>query len=205
MRQRVYVSGPYTSNPKANTHHTIQEAQRLLQAGYAPMVPHLTHYWGEVVGQEVNPYEAWLELDLAWVPMADAVVRLPGKSEGSDRETALAKDWGIPVYASVDELLADPPPRSGDPRFHRSLRTLALLHDRKQMDYGSNEDPLANVRASEDWGVPAWVGGLIRGNDKIKRLQAFARRGSLANESAEDAFKDLAVYAILSLILYSEQ
>lgn len=203
-RQRVYVSAPYTSDPVGNTEVAIRAAQQLLEAGYAPLVPHLNYYWGEVVGQEVNSYQTWMELDLAWVPMADALVRLPGDSAGSDEEHALALEWGIPVYDSVEALLENPPPRPGDERFHRALRNLGLLHDRKQMDYGTDQDPLANVRASEDWGVPAWVGALIRGNDKNRRLQTYARRGSLANEGARDSFMDGAVYFILALILYDE-
>ena len=45
---------------------------------------------------------------------------------------------------------------------------------------------------------------MVRANDKVKRLQNFARKGSLANESAEDSFDDLAVYAIIGKVLYRE-
>ena len=93
---------------------------------------------------------------------------------------------------------------TGDARFHALLEEVGRLHDKKQADYGREDDPFANVRASSDWGVPAWVGALIRGTDKIKRLQKAARSGSLANESVEDSMMDLAVYALISLILYRE-
>ena len=81
---------------------------------------------------------------------------------------------------------------------------LVELHDKKALDYGSDEDPLHNVRASEAWDVPAWVGAMIRLNDKVKRLQKLAKRGELANESAIDSFNDIAVYAIIARILYEE-
>src|SRR6266487_1952918 len=59
------------------------------------------------------------------------------------------------------------PARSkGSEAFHALLREIGELHDRKQKDYGSNTDPFANVRASQDFGVPAWVGALVRLNDK---------------------------------------
>lgn len=93
----------------------------------------------------------------------------------------------------------------GDPRFHALLAEIARLHDKKQADYGANTDPFANVRASQEFGVPAWVGALVRLNDKVTRLKAFSRRGSLANESAEDSMMDIAVYALIALILYREQ
>jgi hypothetical protein len=90
-------------------------------------------------------------------------------------------------------------------RFHEILTELGALHDRKQQDYGSGSDPFANVRASTDWGIPPYVGALVRLNDKVKRLQAFARKGSLANESAEDSMRDIAVYAVIALVLYEQE
>jgi hypothetical protein len=84
------------------------------------------------------------------------------------------------------------------------LKETGELHDRKQLDYGAGDDPFANVRASTEWGVPAWVGALIRLNDKVRRLQSFARKGALANESAEDSMRDIAVYAIIALVLYEQ-
>jgi hypothetical protein len=94
--------------------------------------------------------------------------------------------------------------KTGDPRFHEILELLGELHDKKQKDYGRNDDPFANVRGSVEWGIPPWVGALVRATDKIKRLQKEARDGVLSNESAEDSFMDLAVYAIIGLILYRE-
>ena len=94
--------------------------------------------------------------------------------------------------------------QQGDPRFHALLKEMGELHDKKQADYGSATDPFANVRASEAWGIAPWIGALIRLNDKVKRLQAFARKGTLANESAEDSMMDVAVYALIALILYRE-
>lgn len=90
-------------------------------------------------------------------------------------------------------------------KFHGYLREAGELHDAKQEDYGLDSDPFANVRASSEWGIPAWQGAMIRANDKIRRLQTFARKGSLKNESVIDAFMDLAVYAIIGRILYEEE
>lgn len=92
----------------------------------------------------------------------------------------------------------------GDPRFAALLKELDATHSRKQADYGSEKDPFANVRASEDWGIPAWVGALVRLNDKVVRLKSFARNGVLQNESAIDSLTDIAVYALISRILYEE-
>lgn len=90
-------------------------------------------------------------------------------------------------------------------RFHELVEEIAALHDRKQADYGSDSDPFANVRASNEWGVPAWVGAMMRLNDKVVRLKSFAKKGSLANESAADSMRDIAVYALIALVLYEQE
>src|SRR3990167_4090092 len=46
-------------------------------------------------------------------------------------------------------------------RFHDILQELGALHDRKQRDYGRDDDPFANVRASNEWGIEPWVGALV--------------------------------------------
>ena len=93
---------------------------------------------------------------------------------------------------------------AGDPRLHALLATIGELHDRKQQDYGSDSDPFQNLRSAEAFGVPPWVAAMVRLNDKVHRLQRFAAKGSLANESAKDSMLDIAVYALIAHILYEE-
>ena len=88
--------------------------------------------------------------------------------------------------------------------FHALLREAGELHDRKQADYGRGDDPFANVRAAEEWGVQGWVGAMIRLNDKVRRLQNYAASGELHNESALDSFMDIAVYALIARVLYEQ-
>ena len=70
-------------------------------------------------------------------------------------------------------------------KFDQVLADIRALHDKKQADYGKSHDPFANVRASEEFGIPGWVGAMIRANDKMRRLQAAARGQNLRNESVE--------------------
>lgn len=90
-------------------------------------------------------------------------------------------------------------------RFHKILKELGELHDQKSVGYGTDEDPLANVRASAEWGMPAWVGAMVRLGDKLKRLQAYAQKGELPFEAVEDAFRDAAVYAVIGLVLFEQE
>lgn len=89
--------------------------------------------------------------------------------------------------------------------FSNILNELQSLHDKKNLDYGTNDDPYQNVRSSQDWGVAPWKGAMVRLNDKIKRLQKYAMDGKLANEGAEDSFRDIAVYAVIALDLWRQE
>ena len=88
--------------------------------------------------------------------------------------------------------------------FHDVLDEMSELHDRKQSDYGRKDDPFANIRASEDFGIDGWVGAIIRANDKMRRLQKAAGGSTLTNETVEDSLLNLAVYAAIGLVLYRE-
>lgn len=100
---RVYISGPYSSDPEKNTLAAMEAATQVLDAGHAPFLPHLSHYWHSL---HPRPWEAWLRLDLAWVAVADVVYRMPGDSPGADLEVEEALRLGIPVVDSLVTLLA---------------------------------------------------------------------------------------------------
>lgn len=102
-------------------------------------------------------------------------------------------------YPNTDE-----PRHPNSARFHELLAEIGELHDRKQADYGRGDDPFANVRATEEWGQPAWVGAMIRATDKLRRLQTFAVSGTLANEGVMDSFLDLAVYSLIAAVLFEQ-
>lgn len=89
-------------------------------------------------------------------------------------------------------------------RFDEILAEMSRLHSKKGADYGSGTDPYANVRASQEFGIPPWIGALVRLNDKITRLKSFIRNGNLQNESVEDSIRDIQVYAVIMQILYEE-
>ncbi len=206
LRIRVYVAGPISKGDVVeNVRRGIEAGLALLKAGYAPFIPHLSHLANPSALVGTLDYEAWLSLDFSWVAACHAVLRLSGFSEGADREVAFATANRIPVYTSIPELVADLPSYGGDPRFDGWLTKLSRLHARKQHDYGAKTDPFSNVRASQDFGIKPWVGALVRLNDKMNRLKRFAERGTLANESATDSMQDIAVYALIALILYQEE
>lgn len=101
---KVYVAGPITKGDLLlNVRAAVEAADRLLDAGLVPFVPHLNCLWHLV---SPKPYGGWLAYDREWLSVCDYVVRLPGESAGADSEVALAGGLGIPVYHGVDALLA---------------------------------------------------------------------------------------------------
>lgn len=101
---RVYVAGPYTKGDVAvNVRNAFAAADELASLGFAPYVPHATHFFHMLFPR---PYEFWLKLDNEFLPCCHAVVRLRGESSGADKEIDLAKKLGIPVFLSITELVA---------------------------------------------------------------------------------------------------
>jgi len=101
---------------------------------------------------------------------------------------------------------ASKPQHRGHPRFYELLGEMRDIHDHKNHDYAGDGDPLRNFRQCERWGLPAWKGALVRLQDKVSRLEAFARQGELAvaDETVADTLVDLANYALLTRILFEE-
>ena len=104
----------------------------------------------------------------------------------------------------ADKIVQDSPALTP---FMQVIEEIVELHNKKQNDYGRTDigDPFANVRASEDFNIPGWIGAVIRANDKVRRIQKFARGGELVNESVEDSLIDAAVYFMIALCLFREQ
>jgi hypothetical protein len=90
-------------------------------------------------------------------------------------------------------------------QFCLKIIAAAELHARKQQDYGADNDPFYNLRAAREFGITPLTGVLLRMNDKMTRLKAFAQKGRLVNESAEDSLADLAVYATIARVLMDEE
>lgn len=114
-------------------------------------------------------------------------------------------DWpsdGIPKGDGTPDVYVDP--------FADIARELIEIHDRKGKDYGTTGDPYANVRMSEAFGIPAWIGVGIRMNDKMKRLQTAANQYltsgevRLQHEGLIDIARDFAVYGVILEIMIRE-
>ena len=95
----------------------------------------------------------------------------------------------------------------GHPDFYKLLDEIREIHSNKNHDYSGEGDPFRNFKLSEDMGIPAWKGVLVRLSDKFSRLCSFARKEELKvkDENIEDTLKDMAIYALICILLYRER
>ena len=94
---------------------------------------------------------------------------------------------------------------AGHPRFKELLEEIKDLHERKNTNYATEEDPLSNLRKSESFGIPGYMGCLVRMSDKWSRIQELTKgKEDLVGESLKDTLQDLASYSLLCIILLEE-
>jgi hypothetical protein len=104
-RPRVYISGPISSgNRNHNQFQGCEAHKALMLAGFAPLNPIITGNIPFAWDKDV-PHSLWLDCDMPWVEVSDAILRLPGYSVGADAECTHAANCGIPIFYSVEELI----------------------------------------------------------------------------------------------------
>ena len=82
---------------------------------------------------------------------------------------------------------------------------LIELRSKKSHDYGSNGDPMANLRAATEIGLSPVIGVVLRMADKWFRIRSWANGNKLVNDSVRDDFIDIAGYALRAVELLDEQ
>lgn len=89
--------------------------------------------------------------------------------------------------------------------FLELLEELRTLHLSKSADYGSDSDPLANIRQGAEFVcIEPWRGCMVRVADKVQRLKKYCRTGRLMHEGVRDTLLDLAAYSLLAIVLFDE-
>ena len=99
----VYIASSYTKgNCNDNVRQPLLIAEKLVEMGYLPFCPLLTHFWDFL---SPHPYDYWMKLDEGWLKKCDILLRLPGESEGADHEVRLAKLNYIPVVFGMESFM----------------------------------------------------------------------------------------------------
>ena len=127
-----------------------------------------------------------------------------GCCEGTRRPDAVAGFKAVVEAARPARLARETHPSSQ--AFYDLCDVLKEIHAKKSYDYGSADDPLANIRNGADFvGIEHWRGAMVRLSDKVTRLATYCRTGRLEHEGVEDTLLDLASYSLLALLLHREQ
>ncbi len=99
---KVFISGPYTSgDPVINVRNAILAAEKVIEKGHTPFIPHLNHLWHLICPHDIL---YWYSYDLEWLDICDIILRLPGRSKGASREVSHAKACGKRVIYDINEL-----------------------------------------------------------------------------------------------------
>ena len=121
---------------------------------------------------------------------------------------------GINLYKS-NVISLEKKKRFGHPRFYEIIEELADLHDRKNRDYATPENPLSNftrvAKMCKQWNLvtegyePVKVALIyaLKQVDAALKLLGSGKKGGV--EGIPDRLRDIAVYAILAEILYIEE
>lgn len=125
--------------------------------------------------------------DRQWNPTARSLNQEPTDNLGSPAPDdamvrRLATDVHRQLHLSEDLTIA----------FLEEMLRNAILFNKKQQDYGSG-----NISAFGDQGI------LVRTSDKLERLKNMYRKGYNAvpaNETVEDSWRDLSVYAAMAIM-----
>ena len=108
-----------------------------------------------------------------------------------------------PMHLSETDEVSSQPTTSQ--RFLDLLDEMRRLHESKSQDYGSETDPLANIRQGAEFvGIEPWRGCMVRIADKVQRLKTFCRTGRLVHEGVRDTLLDLSAYSLLAIVLFDE-
>jgi hypothetical protein len=102
-RLRVYIAGPITKGDRfENVTHAIRTGKQMVKDGLAPYIPHFDAYM--TLGGDDISWNSYLEWDLEWSNLAEAIYRLDGESVGADLEVKHAEEHSIPVFYETGDL-----------------------------------------------------------------------------------------------------
>jgi len=93
-------------------------------------------------------------------------------------------------------------------RFMELTEKMKDIHIRKNAGYaGDCPDAFKNFRESEDFGIPAFKGCMVRMSDKWSRIKNLTKNpdNDMVGESIKDTLIDLSNYCIIAYCLYEEE
>jgi uncharacterized protein DUF4406 len=202
----IYVAGKYSGDIDANIAAARQVAIALWEKGHAVICPHLNSAHME---QDCKAtWQDYLDGDMNMVSRCDALVMLEGwqDSKGANMEHEYATSLGMPIYYAPD-LPELHPTEVMSPNQCKGFRELVGKMYRTHFSKNADYSP-ANILLTGETGL------VTRLWDKTARLlnltgfkfQYLMHEGvspprKPKNESIDDTYQDMAVYAVIGLLL----
>jgi hypothetical protein len=202
----IYIAGKYSGDVDNNIQTARSVAVKLWELGHAVICPHLNS--AHMEDDCAATWQDYLDGDFNMIARVDALVMVEGweDSKGANQEHAYALELGIPIYYAPDY----PPLHTTEVNspeqckaFREQIGIMYRTHLSKNADYSP-----VNILLTGETGL------VTRLWDKTARLlnltgfkfQAMLHEGvSLPkkpkNESIMDTYKDLAVYAVIGVLL----
>ena len=100
---RIYIMGSYSTGDIArNVRKAVEMADVISALGACPFIPHLCHLWHLIAPHD---YDFWMDYDLQWLGVCNAAFRLPGQSDGAEKEERYCEKMNIPVFHNTVDLM----------------------------------------------------------------------------------------------------
>ncbi len=102
-KKKIYIASPYTFGDVGINVKTQQDAtEDLYKLGFAVFAPVVQFHYQHIA--HPHDYNFWMKHCYEWIDVCDALLRLPGVSEGADMEEKYAESIGIPVFHNLVDL-----------------------------------------------------------------------------------------------------
>jgi hypothetical protein len=150
--------------------------------------------WEDGDGLINHPYLETTENN--WADEGGATSLLPEEIEEMEKRQRLAAISMTAPFVPIHHLYH---------LYNHLVKEVVALRDKKGKDYGTPEDPFANIRGAEEFGVKPWIGAANSANDCMTRIKQYAKTGQLENESVRDSMLDLINYSLITLTLWEEE
>jgi hypothetical protein len=214
----VYVAGPYREFTFDGVVHSVDEniaramkiAAELWQMGHVAICPHgNTAHMEHMI--DVSPQQ-YCEGDIEIVKLCDAIVMTEywKQSKGAVGEFDEAKRLDMPVY-EYPEIPPLHPTEVNCPEQVKAFREILGRMMRTHLSKNSDYSP-ANILltgqiglATRLWDKTARLLNLTGFHVPIETTLTFTKPRAAKNESLNDTYMDLAVYAIIGKLLLEEK
>lgn len=105
-RMLIYIAGPLNDKlheeASRNIETAIEYGNKILDKGHLIYIPHFSYYLHQKKPRE----HFWYNYDLTIMSICDALFMFPNwkDSKGAILENTKAREWGMKIYESLDEI-----------------------------------------------------------------------------------------------------